>query len=138
PDTQDFYSSKPPFLATVVAGEYWLLKRVFGWSITDERWQIVRSILLTINWLPLLIYLFVLSRLLDMYGKTDWGPIYVLAAACFGTLLTNFANTFNNHSIATYSALFALYPALRIWSARESKSVLFLAAGFFAAFTAAC
>jgi len=138
PDTQDFYSSKPPFLATVVAGEYWLLKRVFGWSITDERWQIVRSILLTINWLPLLIYLFLLSRLLDMYGKTDWGPIYVLAAACFGTLLTNFANTFNNHSIATYSALFALYPALRIWSARESKNVLFLAAGFFAAFTAAC
>src|SRR5207245_11647290 len=67
PDTQEFYSSKPPLLATVVAGEYWLLKRVFGWSITDERWQIVRSILLTINWLPLLIYLFVLSRLLDMY-----------------------------------------------------------------------
>src|SRR5437870_6016693 len=138
PDTQDFYSSKPPFLATVVAGEYWLLKKAFGWSITENRWEVVRTILLTINWLPLFIYLVLLSRLLEMYGRTDWGRLYVLAAAAFGTMVTTFANTFNNHSIATYAALFALYPALRIWSADERKIGLFIAAGFFATFTAAC
>src|SRR5205807_558677 len=67
-----------------------------------------------------------------------WGRLYVLAAAAFGTMVTTFANTFNNHSIATYAALFALYPALRIWSAGERKIGLFIAAGFFATFTAAC
>ena len=138
PDTQDFYSSKPPFLATIVAGEYWLLKKCLGWSITENRFEVVRTILLTFNWLPLLIYLFLLSRLLEMYGTTDWGRLYVMAAAALGTLLTVFANTFNNHCIATYAALFALYPAMRIWSAGQRGIGLFMAAGFFAAFAAAC
>src|SRR5438132_634490 len=49
PDTHDFYSSKPPLLPTVVAGEYWLLKHSFGWSITEHLWEVVRAILLTVN-----------------------------------------------------------------------------------------
>jgi hypothetical protein len=138
PQTHDFYSSKPPLLPTLVAGEYWLLKKAFGWSIVDQRWEVVRIILLTINWLPFLVYLVVLGRLLDRFGTTDWGRFYVLGAAAFGTLLTTFANSFNNHSIAAYSALFALYPFVRIWQGNEGSPGLFLATGFFAAFTATC
>jgi hypothetical protein len=135
PVTHDFYSSKPPLLPTLVAGEYWLLKKVFGWSIVDDRWEVVRIILLTINWLPLIVYLVLLSRLLDRLGQTDWGRFYVLGAAAFGTFLTTFANTFNNHSIAAYSALFALYPFVRIWEGEECPG-LYLLMGFFAGFTA--
>jgi hypothetical protein len=137
PDTSDFYSSKPPLLPTLVAGEYWLLKNAFGWSITDDRWYVVRTILLTINWLPLICYLVFLSRLLEDLGQTDWGRFYVLGAACFGTLLTPFAITFNNHSVATCCALFALYPTLQIWNGQTHRRGHFVAAGFFAAFTAA-
>ena len=36
PDALDYYSSKPPLLPTLAAGEYWLLKQAFGWSITGE------------------------------------------------------------------------------------------------------
>jgi hypothetical protein len=138
PDTHNFYSSKPPFLATLVAGEYWLLKKAFGWSITQERWAVVRVSVLTINGLPFIVYLLLLSRLLEVYGKTDWGRFYVFAAAGFGTLLTTFVTVLNNHSVATCTALFALYAALRIWSASEPRPWHFMAAGFFAAFTAAC
>jgi hypothetical protein len=137
PDTQDFYSSKPPFLATLVAGEYWLLKKLFGWSIVEQRWEVVRVVLLTVNWLPMIAYLAFLGRLLEQFGATDWGRLYVLGAACFGTLLTPFANTFNNHSVATCSALFALYPALQIWKNENVRGTWFLWAGFFAGFTAA-
>jgi hypothetical protein len=151
PDTNDFYSSKPPLLPTLVAGEYWLLKHLFGWSITEQRWSVVRVILLTVNWLPMVIYFWLLARLLDWLGSTDWGRLYVLAAGCFGTLLTPFAITLNNHSVATCAALFALYPALQIWSkprpvgsspasapwrSRLGGAMLFAVAGFFAGFTA--
>lgn len=60
-----------------------------------------------------------------------------MAAGCFGTLLTPFAITLNNHSVATCSALFALSPALEIWDGDTRRPGLFVAAGFFAAFTAA-
>src|SRR5262245_23154188 len=57
PDTQEFYSSKPPLLPTLVAGEYWLLKQAFGWSIVEQRWEVVRTILLTVNGLGMVVYL---------------------------------------------------------------------------------
>src|ERR1700729_1886733 len=38
PNTGKFYSSKPPLLPTMVAGEYWFLKHTFGWSIVADRW----------------------------------------------------------------------------------------------------
>lgn len=124
PDTQLFYSSKPPLLPTLAAGEYWLLKQLFGWSITDQRFTVARVILFTVNWLPLIVYLVLLSRLVEEYGQTDWGRLFVMAAACFGTLVTPFLIAFNNHSVATYTALFALYPASRIWLARSASEDL--------------
>jgi hypothetical protein len=41
PQTKDFYSSKPPLMATLIAGEYWLLNRAFGWDIVRDRWLVV-------------------------------------------------------------------------------------------------
>lgn len=148
PDTQDFYSSKPPLLPTLVAGEYWLLHKGLGWSITDERqrWEVVPAILLTLNALPWGVALFLLARLLERHGTTDWGRLFVLAAACFGTFVTTFSITLNNHTVAAWSAMFALYAAVRIWSPRADglrpvgdaapPFSLFPVAGFFAGFTA--
>ena len=136
PETHEFYSSKPPLLATLLAGEYWLLHHLFGWSITHQLAEVVRTILLTINGLPLVIYWILLARLVEQFGTTDWGRLYVLAAGCFATFLTTFAITLNNHSVAACSALFALYPVLQIWYGGRRGAGLFLAAGFFAGFAA--
>src|SRR5262249_15134925 len=117
PTTQEFFSSKPPLLSTIVAGEYALLKELFGWEITGQRsrWWVVWTILLTFNVLPLVLYFHLLSRLADHFGATDWGRLFVLTAACFGTFVTTFAITLNNHTVATFSAIIALYAFLRIW-----------------------
>jgi hypothetical protein len=153
PDTQEFYSSKPPLLATLVAGLYWLLQYLSGWTLKDDPQIVVRSILMLINWLPLVLYLWLLSRLVERHGRTDWGRFYVLAAAAFATMVSLFANTFNNHSIATYCVLFALYPVIKIWEGSRPElaygwplheppqqpvgkpsPLYFVAAGFFAGF----
>jgi hypothetical protein len=109
PDKHQFYSSKPPFLATLLAGEYWLLKETLGWEITTDRYWVVRTLLLTINALPFLVYLILLSRLLEQFGMTDWGRLFVLTTACFGTLISPFLISLNNHTVGAFSALFALY-----------------------------
>ncbi len=36
PDTLEYYSTKPPLLTFLVACEYWLLKKAFGWSLDGE------------------------------------------------------------------------------------------------------
>jgi len=108
PDTQEFYSTKPPLLATIVAGEYWLLKHLFGWSIKDEPFLVMRTILFTINGLGWFVYLLLLARLVERYGTTDYGRLFVMAAGAFGTLMTPFLITLNNHTLGTIGMMVVL------------------------------
>jgi hypothetical protein len=139
PTRLDYYSSKPPLLSALAAGEYWLLKKAFGWSITDDRGSVIRTILITFNVVPLIVYLLLLGRLADLFGATDWGRLVVVTAAAFGTLLTPFLNTFNNHTVATCAAVVALYAAVRVLL-REGAGPpgwgWFALAGLFAGFAA--
>jgi hypothetical protein len=124
-----------------MAGLYWLLQLVTGWTLAANPFPVVRILLLLVNWLPFLLYLVLFARLLERFGKTDWGRLYVLACACLATFVTTFAITFNNHSIATYCVLFALYPTIRILEDERQRfsapSGLFVLAGLFAS-VAAC
>jgi hypothetical protein len=140
PEKLEFISSKPPLLSTLMAGLYWLLQLITGWTLKDNPFPVVRVLLFLVNWLPLLLYLFLFARLAERFGKTDWGRLFVIACACFATFVTTFAITFNNHSIATYCILFALYPTLKILDS-EQRSLSppwwwFLLAGFFASLAA--
>lgn len=135
PETGEFYSSKPPLLTTLLAGEYWLLKHGFGWSIVHDRWLVVCTILLTVNALPFALYLLLLAKLIDQYGTGDFGRMLTFTTACVGTFLTTFATALNNHSPATFCVVFALYPLLRaraISTAETNRDMLI--AGFFAGF----
>jgi hypothetical protein len=191
PARLEYYSTKPPLLTVLAAGEYWLLKKTLGWSLSrrdppklvaggaaplaaadplqlavllqagaqlpagsdrgavDQRWAVVRVLVWTFNILPLIVYLALLARLAECYGGTDWGRLYMLAAAGFGTLVTPFLITFNNHTVAASSVVVALYAGLRVWSGEGEGGVpeagrpggpaprsLFVLAGFFAGFTA--
>ena len=89
---EHLYSSKPPLLATLMAGEYWLIYRAHRrdagrriptrsaascWSrSTCCRWWSISSLL---------------ARLAERFGTTDWGRMFMMAAATFGTFLTTFA-----------------------------------------------
>lgn len=112
PERQQFYSSKPPLLPVLAACEYWLLQKSFGWRIERDTGKVIGAVLLTFNAIPLAIYLLVFARIVEKYGRSDWGRLFTFAAACFGTFLTTFANTLNNHTVAAYTALFAVAPLL--------------------------
>jgi hypothetical protein len=130
PATGEFYSSKPPLLATVLAGEYWVLKKVLGWGIVKDRWLVMCTILLTINVIPFAIALVLFARLIEQYGRTDFGKLFTFTLFALGTFVMTFSHTLNNHSPAVYCVVFLVYPLLRI-GATESRGALWTS-GFFA------
>jgi hypothetical protein len=133
PETGEFFSSKPPLFPTIVAGGYWLLKKCLGWSLDHDRWLVVCTVLLTVNILPFAAYLGLLARLIEDYGRSDFGRLFTFAAACFGTFFTTFSVTLNNHTPAICCVLFASYPLLRRRAGESSESALELVlSGFFA------
>jgi hypothetical protein len=112
PETHDYYSSKPPLLTMLAAGEYWLVKHLLGWSITNDPNKVIKTIVFTVNAVPLLFYLLMLRQVVERLGTTDWGRMFVFASGCFGTFITTFAVTLNNHTLAAVATLAAIYPFL--------------------------
>ncbi len=135
PKTGEFYSSKPPLMVTLVAGEYWLLKKLFGWNIDRDRWLVMPAIILTWNVLPFALYLLLLGRLIDTTGKTDYGKLLTFTTAAIGTFLITFSGTLNNHLPAAYCVLFASYPLLcAMQEGRDMAPWEYAICGFFSAF----
>ncbi len=132
-----FYSSKPPMFPTIVAGLYRTVKFITGWSMqtpdgVDAR--VTRALLLLINFVPMLAALIVMTLIVERYARSDGAKIFIVFAAAFGTLLTPFLVTLNNHTVAASSVLFAVYPAMRIIIDGERRASLFAWSGFWAAF----
>lgn len=111
PDTMQFYSSKPPLLTLITAVEYETLYRL-GLTLERDRWLVVRLIVASQNLLSIAAILLGLVAVLERYGQSDWGRLLVYAGACFGTFLTTFAISLNNHVPAAALAFFAVRPLL--------------------------
>ncbi|APW63756.1 hypothetical protein [Paludisphaera borealis] len=95
-----------------------------------------KPVLIALNILPFWGFLVLFGRLLDRYAKTDWAWFFSLTAAAFGTYLLPFTQTLNNHTLAAFSAFFALYQFLRIWDEHEVSAWRFATVGFLAGFAA--
>jgi hypothetical protein len=137
-DGQDhYYSSKPTLLTTLLAGEYWLIKKITGATLAEQPFYIARLMLLLTNVVPLAGALVILARLIDRFGMTDWGRIFAVAAACFATFMTTFAVTLNNHTVAAISLVVALAVVVPVLSGECRGWWRFGIAGFALGFLAA-
>ena len=130
------YSSKPPLLPTLMAAVYWPICRLTGATLGTHPYEIGRFMLVLFNVVPMVIYFVLLARLIERFGTTDWGRMFVMAAATFGTFLTTFSVAINNHLIAAVCAAAAVYAVVRIWFDDERRLRYFFMAGFFGAMAA--
>jgi hypothetical protein len=131
-----YYSSKPPVLSTIVAGVYWVVRAVTGWSLDTEADATMRLILFLVNVLPMLAALVVMMRLVNRYATSDFTQLFIVGAFAFSTFLTTFSVTLNNHTVAALSVLAALYPTCRILADGSLRPLDFACAGLFAVFAA--
>jgi hypothetical protein len=136
PATRQFYSSKPTLLPTLLAGEYWVLRRVLSLDFERHRLAVVRVILITINLIPFGLYLLLFARLVERIGPTDWGRLFVFTTAAFGTFVSGFLGSLNNHTVAAMGVLFAVYHCFRIHLDHDRRWWRFALAGLFAGWTA--
>ncbi len=115
------YSSKPPLLPTMVALLYKAMKFLTGKTITADTFLVTRVLLLLVNALPWGIFMFYLAKTIDCIAVRDWSRYFVLACAGFGTFLTTFSVTLNNHLPAAVSTMVCVYALLRIARGQETR-----------------
>ncbi len=138
--TPRLYSSKPTLLPTLLAGPYWLLQRITGWTLATHPYHVGRTMLVLVNVLPMLVYFWLLAKTVERLGGSDWGRLFVMAAATLGTFLTTFAVVLNNHLIAAVAVMISLHSALVILTTEEEQNTPwrhYIFAGLAAAFAAA-
>ncbi|HEY2159565.1 MAG TPA: hypothetical protein VGH33_28330 [Isosphaeraceae bacterium] len=170
---EHYYSSKPALLPSMIAGILYPIRKLTGVPLDAEvlqprtprpdrpdqtqepvRWPVYvfyfKSTIVALNVLPYLIFLILFARYLDRTIRNDWAWFAGLVSAAWATPLIVFNTTLNNHSVAAYSAFFAVYALLRIWDTPRPSKVaehdlgqpvrtpygLYAAAGFFGAFAA--
>lgn len=127
------YSSKPPLFATLVAAEYWVLYHVFGLSLGENPYPVAWVVLITFNLIPLGIYFGTVARLAERLTDHAWTQFFVVACACFGTFLSTFAVTLNNHLPAAVCVALALELAWQIVGDKRQDIWRFLLLGGLAA-----
>ena len=136
-DEGHLYSSKPPLFPTLMAGEYWVIHKLTGWTLGDHPYEIGRFMLVTINVIPLVIGFAAVASMVDRFGASDWGRVFAVATITLGTFLNTFVVVINNHLIGAVSAAIALWGALRIWYDGRREWRYYALSGLFAAFAAA-
>ena len=68
-------------------------------------------------------YLWLLAQTVERWGKTDWGKLFVVAAGAFGTTVSLFLITLQNHTIAAFAVMLAWWSLLRVWASCRSVSI---------------
>lgn len=110
---QHYYSSKPPLLPTMIAGVYAAVRGVTGSTLEQRPFFVGRWVLALVN-LPMVAILYgclvsvILSRRMPA-----WGAVFLTSATVFGTLVTPFAVTLNNHLPAAMATAVALWCFVR-------------------------
>ncbi|MFM9025105.1 MAG: glycosyltransferase [Planctomycetaceae bacterium] len=132
------YSSKPPLLATLGAGPYWVLHRITGWTLGDHPFELGRALMILFGLVPLLVAVIVTCRLVEAVGTTDWGRLWAAALAAGGTFLTTFAVVLTNHVPAAACTAASAWLVHRIAGHGARSWATFAAAGLWAALAAAC
>ncbi|NND99444.1 MAG: hypothetical protein HKN47_19180 [Pirellulaceae bacterium] len=119
---QHFYSSKPPLYPTMVAGVYWLVHKATRLRMTEQPIYVPRIVLLCVN-LPLL-FLFCWCTIasMDLIAAGEWSRRLGAAMVCFGTMVTPFAISLNNHLPAAAATAVVMYFYLKWGEVLDDES----------------
>lgn len=133
-----FYSSKPPFLSTVLTYPYLALKTVTGLTLKNDTFDVVRWMLVICQVVPLFFFFWSVGRISELVAESEWSRMYLVGVAGFGTFVTTFAITLNNHLPAVTCTSVGLYALIVIWKQKSNGAAWYFLAGAMTALAAAC
>ena len=136
------YSSKPPLLTLMYAAICKPITIVCGKTLTDDPFLIGRLTMIVANLVPLVLWWLWLQRWIERNVVDAWVRWIVLNMALWGTFLTSFVATLNNHLHG--AILFTISLALA-WEIIQNSQLgrttswsVWLSVGISAALTVAC
>ncbi len=132
------YSSKPPFLATLMAALYWPFYHWFGLSLGQNPYLVGRLLIFLFNGSLLVAYFWILYRLVERWGAADHARVFTFAVGCFATFVTTFAVTFNNHLPAAVAAAATVFCVCRIFCDGRLTRSMYAMSGVASGLVAAC
>jgi hypothetical protein len=103
-------------------------------TLAENPVPVSRIILLLTNAIPWAIFLWFFAKFINSVPVRDWARYYLLACAGFGTFLSTFSNSLNNHVPAAISVMIALYFLSQIWRRANERWWAFACVGLFATF----
>jgi len=131
-----YFSSKPPLLATVVAGLVFLVHETTPFRFPRDRDAVVWFVLIAVNVIPAVIMASLYSKLLESSGFNQKTIAICTFIACFATFLTAYSTTLNNHTVAACSVFFSLFCLAKIMYSGTSDWGYFTLCGVFCAWAA--
>jgi hypothetical protein len=139
---EHYYSSKPPLLTAMYAVVCKPVTMLTGKKLTEEPFLIGRIVLLLVNVVPLVLWWIWFDRWLFRNVSDDWSRFILLNTALWGTFLTTFAVTMNNH---LHGAIFFAMSLGLLWQIRNSAQqgmsqswIVWLSCGLCTGLTVAC
>ena len=137
---QYLFSSKPPLLPILMAAPYYVIYNASGGKISfaTDPYFVVRVMLVLINLIPVAFCWFLMSRLVERFATGDWAKLFLMGVICFGTFVSTFVATLNNHLPGICCVIISMYAASRILFDGKRSIIYFFTAGLFASFLPAC
>lgn len=132
-----YYSSKPTLFPTMLASLYKGVKSVTRKDLENDTFEVVRIMLVLVNVIPMALFLLLMAATLEILSNDTFTKLILLVAASFGTFLTPFTITLNNHLPAAFSVGITLFSLVHILKNDSSFGGHFFVAGIFSAFAAA-
>lgn len=133
-----YYSSKPPLLPTLYTGVYLAVRAVTGATLMKQTFFVARILLILVNLLPLILLWIIMARKATRDQELSLWAVGILAVfIAFGTFLSTFNNTLNNHLPAAVAAGISLWCLDHILQKGQRQWYWFAICGLATSFTAA-
>lgn len=126
------YSTKPPVMTFLMAGEYWVWKHVFGLSFADEsqRSFLVWMLTFTFTALPFLAIGLIAQRVLRWFIEDPLTRVVGLFVILFCNQLWGFSRTLNNHVPSAFFMFVAMVTSIGLIHGKLApKPCLFFVVG---------
>ena len=133
-----YYSSKPPLLPTMYTGVYLAVRQITGATLMKQTFFIARIMLILVNLIPLVLLWVIMTRkALREHESSVWAVCILATFIAFGTFISTFNNTLNNHLPAAVAAGISLWCLDRIIQRGNRQWYWFALCGLSTSFTAA-
>ena len=130
-----FYSSKPPLYSIILAAQYWLLHESTGLNIFESPRLTIKILTFVNQVLLFAAILFLLARFAQERLKNSPQFYLYLIAIGFGTFLSTFAVSLNNHIPAALFTLLAIIQCHHISKSKDTPWYRFSLIGLYTAMT---